>query len=64
MNAKPTLCYCDRCKKSLSDSHLVDKRNVWCPKCESLVRPSSIRMESWVLGVVVILLGNSMFHLV
>lgn len=62
MTNRKTMCYCDQCKTSLTADNILDQQHVWCPDCKELVLPSAIRMRSWALGIVVILLGDSMFH--
>ena len=51
--------YCAHCKKSLSISKIFDAETAWCPQCREVVGISWFQLQSWVLGVVVLLAAGT-----
>ena len=45
-----TPCYCNECKKPLTDSRIMDERNGWCPSCKGVVTTSWFQVPSWAMG--------------
>ena len=55
-----TSCYCGRCKKSLSASRVLDSQHAWCPRCQVFVHMAGFQMQSWTIGVVVLLFAMTL----
>ena len=44
-----------QCKKPLTTGRVMDKRHAWCPKCREIVDTSAFQVQSWTVGVTVVL---------
>ena len=51
-------CYCNECKKPLTDSRIMDDRNGWCPRCEGVVTTSWFQVPSWTMAGLVFLFAT------
>ncbi|MFN3189521.1 MAG: hypothetical protein ACE361_03275 [Aureliella sp.] len=49
--------YCDQCRKPLSQKVAMDDNHAWCECCKAVVVKSNLRMQPWMLGVIVALAG-------
>ena len=50
-----TPCYCANCKQALSISRILDSQSAWCPECKEIVDISCFQVQSWIMGVLVVL---------
>jgi uncharacterized paraquat-inducible protein A len=54
-----TPCYCANCKQALTISKILDSESAWCPQCKEVVDVSWFRVQSWIMGVLVVLAGGT-----
>ena len=55
--------YCSQCRRPLNKAGAMDENHAWCDSCESVVRTSQMRTKGWVIGAVVVMVGNLLFRL-
>ncbi len=51
-------CYCANCKEPLTAMRIVDEHSAWCPSCREVRETSAFQVESWAIGVAVLLLAH------
>lgn len=48
-------CYCNQCKRPLSQGRVMDNHHAWCPKCKSIVSTASMQIPAWTVGTTALL---------
>lgn len=55
--------YCSQCQRPLRKSGAMDENHAWCDECEAVVKTTQFRTKAWIIGVVLVIVGNLLFRL-
>ena len=53
-----TACYCERCRRPLAESRLVDSSSAYCPECQVVENTTGFQTKPWMVGVAALVAAN------